>query len=86
MVGYVIHFDGNETMSSKATDIKLLKKYTKIWGNINNLLNIEFDKDPVYHDNDKYLRTKIKSFGEKINTNSQSKKYQKRMHHVSAFH
>ena len=34
MVGYVKHFDINKTMSFKARDNKLLKKYTKIWGKL----------------------------------------------------
>ena len=31
MIGYVKHFDSNETMSFKVGDNKLLKKYNKIW-------------------------------------------------------
>ena len=31
MIGYVKHFDSNKTMSFKLSDVKLLKKYTKIW-------------------------------------------------------
>ena len=30
MIGYAKYFDSNKTMSFKVTDIKLLKKYTKI--------------------------------------------------------
>ena len=37
-------------------------------------MNIELDSTPVYGDNDKYMKTKIKSYGDKINTNFQSKK------------
>ena len=37
-------------------------------------MNIEFDNDPVYVDNDKYIKTKIKSYGDKINANLQDKK------------
>ena len=37
-------------------------------------MNIEFDSEPVYGDNDKYIKTKIKSYGDKINTNFQGKK------------
>ena len=42
MVGYVKHFDNNKTMSFKASDNKLLKKYNKIWEKISNLMNTEF--------------------------------------------
>ena len=55
-------------MSFKVIDDRLLKKYTKIWGK-NNLLNIEFDSEPVYGDNDKYIKAKIKSYGDNVNTN-----------------
>ena len=32
-------------------------------------MNIKFDSEPVYGDNDKYIKTKIKPYGDKINTN-----------------
>ena len=28
-------------------------------------MNIEFDSEPVYGDNDKYIKTKVKSYGDK---------------------
>ena len=59
MIGYVKCFDSNKTMSFKVTDKKLLKKYTKIWGKVSSLINKEFDSEPVYGDNDKYIKTKI---------------------------
>ena len=31
MIGYVICFDSNKTISFEVSDKKLLKKYTKIW-------------------------------------------------------
>ena len=34
-------------------------------------MNKEFDSEPVYGDNDKYIKTKIKSYGDKVNTNFQ---------------
>ena len=46
----------------------MLKKYTEIWERISNLINIKFDTEPVYGDNDKYIKTKIKIYGEKVNT------------------
>ena len=77
MIGYVKCFDSNKTMSFKVTDNKLLKKYNKIWEKISNLMNIEFDNETIYGDNDKYMKTKIKSYGDKINTNFQGKKIPK---------
>ena len=74
MVGYVKHFDSNKTMSFKVSDKKLLKKHTKIWEKIRNLMNIKFDSEPVYGDNDKYIKTKIKMYENRVNTNFQCKK------------
>ena len=70
----VKYFDSNKTMSFQVSDNKLLKKYTKIWEKISNLMNIELDSEPVYGDNDKYINTKIKLYGDKINTNFQHRK------------
>ena len=55
MIAYVKHFDSNKIMFFKINDNELLKKYTKIWGNISILINIELDSEPVYGDNDKYI-------------------------------
>ena len=60
-------------MSFKVTDNKLLKEYTKIWKKVINLMNIKSDSEPVYGDNDKHIKTKIKLYGDKTNTNFQSK-------------
>ena len=77
MTGYVKFFDSNKTMSFKVSANKLLKKYNKIWEKILNLLNIEFDIQPVYGDGDKYIKTKIKMYGDRVNTNFQGKKVPK---------
>ena len=34
-------------MSFKAIDNKLFKKHTNIWEKVSNLMNIEFDSEPV---------------------------------------
>ena len=77
MIGYVKHFDSNKTMSFKINDNRFLKKYNKIWEKVSILMNIEFDSEPVYGDNDKYIKAKIKSHGDKLNTNFQGKKIPK---------
>ena len=77
MVGYVKHFDRNKTMSFKVGDNKLLKKYSKIWEKITNLMNIELDSEPVYGDNDKYIKRKIKMHEDRVNKNFQGKKVPK---------
>ena len=61
-------------MPFKVIDNKLLNKYTKIWERISRLINIGFDSEPFYDDNDKYIKTKLKSYGDKINKNFQDKK------------
>ena len=63
MIGYVKHFDSNKTMSFKVSDNKLLKKYSKIWERVSNLLNIEFVSEPVYGNVDKYINTKKNVWG-----------------------
>ena len=74
MIGYVKHFDSNKTMSFKVSDNKLSKKYKKIWEKVGNLLNIKFDSEPTYRDVDKYIKTKIKTCGDRVNTNFQGQK------------
>ena len=74
MIGYVKWFDSNKTMSFKVSDKKLLKKFTKIWGRIGSLIGKKCDSDPVYGDSDKYMKTKTKSYGDKVNTNLQRQK------------
>ena len=69
MIGYVKNFNNNKTMSFKVSDNKLLKKYNKIWEKISNLMNMKFDSEPVYGDNDKYIMTKIKMYNDSVNTN-----------------
>ena len=73
MVGYIRHFDSNKAMSFKASDKELLKKYTKICERVSSLMNMKFDSEPIYGDNNKYIKTKIKSYGDEINTNFQGK-------------
>ena len=77
MIGYVKCFDSNKAISFKVSDNKLLRKYNRIWERVSNLLSIKFDSKPVYGDNDKYIKTKIKLYGEKINTTFQGKKISK---------
>ena len=46
---------------------ELLEKYNEIWNKVSKVIKKEFDSEPVY--NNKYLKAKIKSYEEKINTN-----------------
>ena len=49
----------------------LLKTYTKICERVSNLMNIKFASEPVYGDNDKYIKAKIKTYGDNVDTNFQ---------------
>ena len=40
-------------------------------------MNIEFDSEPVYGNNGKYIKTKTKSYEDKVNTNFQGNKIPK---------
>ena len=40
-------------------------------------MNIEFDSEPVYGDTDKHIKTKIKMYEDKLNTNFQGKEASK---------
>ena len=73
MIDNVKHFDSNKTMCFKVCDNKLLKTYNKKCEKISKLLNIEFDSEPVYGDGDKYIKTKIKMYEDRANTNFQGK-------------
>ena len=37
-------------------------------------MNIEFDSELVYDDNDKYIKANIKSYGDKVNTRKKNTK------------
>ena len=41
----------------------------KIWENVEGLLHVKFESKPVYGDDDENIKTKIKSYGDKVNTN-----------------
>ena len=64
-------------MSPKISDKEFLKKYNQIWKRVQKLLKTEFDSEPVYGDNDKYIKTKIKIYAGSMITNFQDKKVPK---------
>ena len=68
-----LSFFTKNIMSFKISDNKLLKKYTKIWKKVKNILKIKFDSEPVYGDNDQYIKTKIKTHDKNGNTTFQGK-------------
>ena len=48
---------------------KLLKKYNEIWKKVSSLMKTKSDSEPVYVHDDKYIKTKIKLYRDKVNTN-----------------
>ena len=74
IIGYARKVEGNTIMPFKISDKQLLKRYNQIWKRVEKLLKIEFDSKPVYGDNDKYIKTKIKIYAGSIITNFQGKK------------
>ena len=62
MTGYVKKFNENSTMSFRVKDKQLLKNYNKIWEKVEKLMKIDFESKPVYGDDDKYIKTKIKIY------------------------
>ena len=74
MTGYVKKFNENSTMSFRVKDKQLLKNYNKIWEKVEKLMKIDFESKPVYGDDDKYIKTKIKTYEKSIITNFHNKK------------
>ena len=66
-------------MSPKVKDKKLLKNYNKIWKKVEKLMGIEFNTKPTYGDDEKYIKTKIKTYGDNITTNFYNKKGSKKV-------
>ena len=76
--GYINKFDKNKiTMSLMIKDIQLLKNYNKIWKKIEKLMKIDFNTKTTYGDDDKYIKTKIKTYKDSIATNFYKKRVKK---------
>ena len=81
--GYINKFDKNKiTMSLMIKDIQLLKSYNKIWKKIEKLMKIDFNTKTTYGDDDKYIKTKIKTYEDNITTNFYNKKGSKKLPEV----
>ena len=74
MTGYVKKFNENSTMSFRVKDKQLLKNYNKIWEKVEKLMKIDFESKPSYGDDNKYIKTKIKTYEKSIITNFHDKK------------
>ena len=77
MTDYAKKFNENATMSFRLNNKQLLKSYNKIWEKIKKLMRIDFESKPVYGDNEKYIKTKIKIYADNVITNFHNKKMPK---------
>ena len=77
MCGYSRKFYENARMSLIVKDKQLLKIYIKMWKKIEKLIKINVESEPVYSDDDKYIKTKIKICAGSIITNFHKKKMPK---------
>ena len=66
-------------------NIQLLKNHNKIWEKTEKIMRIDFESKPIYGDNDKYIKTKLKIYAGSTVTNFHNKKYQQRMHHINVY-
>ena len=67
MSGYIKYFEnGGNNISFKTEDEDVYLKYNKIWNKIKSILNIKFHSQSIY--DDKYIKTKVKTFNNSINT------------------
>ena len=60
-------------MSFRASNKQLLKNFNEIWEKFEMLLE-QFESKPVYGDDDKYIKTKIKIYADNMITNFHNKK------------
>ena len=76
MNAYTKYFDkNNKYINLWVSGKKILEKYSGIWNKIKNLIKKEVNSEPVY--NDKYIKTKIKSYNDRVYTNFQHNKIPK---------
>ena len=90
MTGYINKFDENKiTMSLMIKDKQLLKNYNKVWKKNEKLMKIDFNTkaSSADDDDDKCIKTKIKTYKDSIVTNFYNKKgpkkYQKKKYHIN---
>ena len=77
MTGYFKIFNENLAISFRVMDKQLLKNYNRVWEKIEKIMKIDFESMPVYGDDDKYIKTKIKTYEKNIITNFHNKKMPK---------
>ena len=60
MTDHARKFGENATISFRVNNKKLLMNYNKIWEKVAKSMKIGFESKPVYGDDDKYIKTRIK--------------------------
>ena len=84
MTCFATKFNENATMSFMVNNNKQpLEHYKKIREKTEKLTKINLESKPVYDDNDKYIRTKIKTYADSMVTSFHNKKTPKEKHHAS---
>ena len=73
MIGYLKEFNDSMTMSFRMMIVNCLKSIVKIWKTSKGFLGIEFDSEPVHVDTYSHIKTKVKMYDNKVNTNFQGK-------------
>ena len=74
MTGYAREFDENAAMSFRANNKQLLKNYSEIWEKVEKSMRIDFESKPIYGDDVKYRKTKIKIYVGSMITDFHNKK------------
>ena len=85
MTGYAKKFNENAAMSFRVNNKQLLKNYNKIWEKSEKLMKIDFESKPVYGDDDKYIKTKIKIYADNMITNFHNRKCLKKNDHAGVY-
>ena len=91
-IGYNDYENKNKnaiTMSLKVKEKKRFKNYNKICEKIEKLMKIDLNTKPTYGNDDKYVKTKIKTYEDNITTDFYNekgpKRYQKKKYHKNCY-
>ena len=85
MTGYARKLDENATMPFRANIKQLLKNNNKIWEKVQKLMRIDFESKPVYGDDDKYIKTKLKIYAGSMIANFHNRKCQTKKYHPRVY-
>ena len=77
MTVFARKFDKNATIFFRANNKQVLKNYNKILKIVEKLMRIDFESKPVYDDDEKCIKTKIKIYAGNMITNFLHKKMPK---------